>query len=231
MKKSDVKAILLACLPILFESVVYFISKLSPLSVTVLSSEFDNNLPFIPFFACFYYLWFLFLLLIPFILNRYGKKYFLKYVSISFICVILGAIVFIFYPTTIDHGVNLDEYKSIFTYLVRFIYFTDSPNLCCLPSMHCALSFIFIYNSLRVKEMKWYYKVLITFASLGIVASTLFIKQHVIWDVYAAIVVVIISILIDRFTNVSKLVNKIVDKAEGLIDKLFEKTKLGNLFK
>ena len=79
--------------------------------------------------------------------------------------------------------------------------------------------------------MKWYYKVLITFASFGIVASTLFIKQHVIWDVYAAVGVVLISILIDKYTNIGKFVEKVCDKAEKIIDKLLEKTKLSKLFK
>ncbi len=231
MKKEDVKALIFALIPIAFESIIYFLCKLSPLEVTVLSSEFDNNLPFIPFFACFYYLWFLFLLVIPFVLNRMDRKYFLKYVTLTVICIVIGGLIFIFYPTTIDHGVNLDEYKSIFTYLVRFIYFTDEPNLCCLPSMHCTLSFIFIYTSLRAKEMKWYYKLLITLSSFGIVASTLFIKQHVIWDVYAAVALFAVAVLIDKFTNIGKYVENKVKKIEVLLDKLIAKTKLGNKLK
>ena len=223
MKKEDVKAIIFALLLILFESGVYFLCKLSPIEPTILTSSFDEKLPFVPFFACFYYLWYIYLLLIPFVLNRIGKKYFLKYASITIICVLIGALVFIFFPTTINRGIDLNNYKSIFTYVVKFIYFTDTPNLCCLPSMHCAMSFIFIYMAFKAKEMKWYYKVSIIITSLGIVASTLFIKQHVIWDVYAAIVLSIISILIARCANINQFIDKKISKIEKYVDKRLEK--------
>ena len=228
MKKEDIKVLIFAVLLILFESVVFFGCKLSPIKHTVLSSNFDDNLPFVPFFACFYYLWYIYLLLIPFILNRLNKKSFFRYSSLTIICVIMGAIVFVLFPTTINREVNINEYHSIFAYLVRFIYFTDTPNLCCLPSMHCALSFIFIYTSLKTKEMKWYYKVLITLTSLGIVASTLFIKQHVIWDVFAAIVVVTICILIDKYTNIGNYIGKRFNYVSKIISEKIFKTKLGN---
>ena len=231
MKKDDVKVLIFAFLLILFESIVFFGCKLSPVKYTVLSSEFDNNLPFIPFFVCFYYLWYIYLLLIPFVLNRLNRKSFFRYSSITIICVILGALVFIFFPTTINRGINLDDYHSIFVYFIRFIYLSDTPNLCCLPSMHCALSFIFIYTSLRTKEMKWYYKALITLTSLGIVASTLFIKQHVIWDVYAAIVVVTICILIDKYTDIGNYIGKRFNYLSKKISEKIFKTKLGSKFK
>ena len=206
--------------------------KLSPLKATVLSSTFDDNLPFIPFFSCFYYLWYLYLLIIPFILNRINKKYFLKYASITTISILMGALVFIFFPTTINRGINLNDYEpSIFIYIVKFIYFSDTPNLCCLPSMHCALSFVFIFSTIYAKEMKWYNKIIITITSLLIVASTLFIKQHVIWDAYAALGLVIIAILIDKYTNVGKFIEKRFLVLEGRIEKLLSKTKFGKELK
>jgi len=231
MKKEDLKALVFALLLVLFESIVYFLCKFSPISVNILTSEFDAKLPLIPFFACFYYLWYIYLFLIPFILNRIDKKQFFKYASITVICILIGALIFIFFPTTFDRGVDLNNYKSIFTYLVKFIYFTDTPNLCCLPSMRCALSFIFIYISLKTKDLKWYYKLLITITSLGIVASTLLIKQHVIWDVFAAILVVIISILIDKYTNIGNIIENKLKFVEKLIEKIFVKTKLDNKLK
>lgn len=217
MKKEDIRVLIFAALLVLFESVVYFLCKLSPLKLTVLGSSFDDKLPFIPFFACFYYLWYVYLFLIPLILNRVNKKYFFKYASTTVICILLGALIFILYPTTINRGVELNNYKSIFTYIVKFIYMTDNPNLCCLPSMHCALSFIFIYSTFKAKELKGSYKILIAITSLAIIASTLFIKQHVIWDVIAAFIVVTISIIIDKFVNLDKF-----------IEKIFEKIKIGN---
>lgn len=208
MKKEYLKVIVFSIFLVLFESFVYFICKLSPIDVTVITSSFDQKLPLIPFFCLFYYLWYIYLFLIPFIMYKVNPNYFYKYASITIITVLVGAIIFILFPTTIERGVNINEVKSIFKYPLKFIYFTDTPNLCCLPSMHCALAYIFMYMALSTKELKIPYKIMITLSSLGIVLSTLFIKQHVIWDVLAAILLIIISLIIDKFTKIDKFVQK-----------------------
>ena len=51
MKKEDIRVLIFAALLVLFESVVYFLCKLSPLKLTVLGSSFDDKLPF---FMSFY---------------------------------------------------------------------------------------------------------------------------------------------------------------------------------
>lgn len=208
MKKEYIKVLIFALALIAFESAIYMLCKLSPLKITVLSSTFDDKLPFIPIFSIFYYLWYIYLFFIPLILYHFNKEHLFKYASITIFSIIIGGIIFVLFPTTINRGVNLDNYKSIFTYLVRFIYFTDTPNYCCLPSMHCALSFIAIYMILKVKDLKLPYKLLIIIGAFGIIASTLFIKQHVIWDVIAALVLVVVSIIIDRFTKFNKFIEK-----------------------
>ena len=231
MKKEDFKALIIAFLLILLESGSYFLCKLSPIPRTLLTSSFDDKLPFVPFFVCFYFLWYLFLLIIPFVLYKHEKKYLVRYASIDIICVIIASLIFIFFPTLIIRNVDVNNYKTIFIYPVKFIYFTDTPDLCCLPSMHCAMSFIFMYTALKIKEMKWYYKALIIFASFGIIASTLLIKQHVIWDVYAAIAVVVLSILLDRYTKVGEYFRNKVEELDKYIDKKVSKTKLGSKLK
>lgn len=208
MKKEDLKALIFAGLLLAFETIAYFGCKFSPFKLTILTSSFDAKLPFIPAFSIFYYLWYVYLLLIPFVLYKVNKKRMFEYAKIVVISVLLASIIFIFFPTTIERGVNLIECHSIFEYIVKFIYFTDTPNLCCLPSMHCVLCFIFIYMSLKTKELKWYYKLFFVLTSLGIVASTLFIKQHVIWDVFAAIAVVTISVIISKFSKLDQVLEK-----------------------
>ena len=208
MKKDDIKALIFAIGLVIFESIVYFLCKFSPFETTLLTSEFDNNLPFIPAFCLLYSLWFIYLILIPFILYKFDIKRFFKYISITIICIIIGGLVFFFYPTTIARNVDLSNTNIIFKLILKVIYFIDTPILCCLPSMHCVLCYIYIYTSLRAKNLKWYYKMLIVTTSLGIVASTLFIKQHIIDDAIAAIFVVIIAIIIDKFTNLDKFISK-----------------------
>ena len=70
--------------------------------------------------------------------------------------------------------------------------------------MHCTLCFIFIYLTLKLKDFKWYYKLLVIITNTLIIVSTLLIKQHVIWDVLAALLLVIICNKIDRKFNLSE---------------------------
>jgi len=212
MKKEDLKVLLLALALVLFESVIYFLCKLSPLEPLILTSSIDKKIPFVAIFCLIYSLWYIYLFLIPFIIYKCDKKSLFKYTSITIICVIVAAIVFIFFPTTIERNVDLSGVNPILKLILNVIYYMDTPNLCCLPSMHCALSYIFIYMSLKTKNLKWYYKLIIIITSLGIVASTMFIKQHVIWDALAAIVLVIISIIIDKFTNIDKFIEEKFEK-------------------
>lgn len=219
MKKEDIKALLLAASLIVFESIIYFICKLSPIKVTVLTSSFDEKLPFVAAFCLLYSLWFIYLLLIPFVIYKHEKKNLFKYTSITAISILLAAVIFIFFPTTIVRDVNLDGVNPVFKLILTVIYFMDTPNLCCLPSMHCALCYIFIYMVLKTHNLKWYYKALFVVTSLGIVASTMFIKQHVIWDVLAAIPLIIISVAIDKFVPLSKFIEEKYEKINFVKEK------------
>jgi len=212
MKKEDIKVLIMILGLVILETVVFFVCKFSPIEPTLLESSFDNNLPFVSWFGILYCLWYIYLFLIPYLFYKKDRKCFFKYFSITIICIIIAAFVFILYPTTVNRNVNFENTNLIMKYVLKFIYFMDTPALCCLPSMHCVLSFNFIYLSLKVKDLKWYYKFLICVTSIGIAFSTLFIKQHVIWDVYAAIAVIILGILIDKFVDLDKFIEKKFDK-------------------
>ena len=79
---------------------------------------------------------------------------------------------------------------DIFSQLVRFIYSVDAPvNL--FPSIHCLESWCCIRAAYKMnfktEKRTNYYRVATILMSLGIFASTLFIKQHVIADVFGGI--------------------------------------------
>ncbi len=196
MKKEYIKVIIFIIGLIALESISYFLAKLSPIEATLLTSSFDSALPLVPFFVFFYYSWYILLFVVPLIFYLKDREKIFKYAATSVICIVISFLVFFFFPTTI---VRPDiEVTNVSTFLLNFIYFTDTPALNCLPSMHCALCYLFIYFSFKVKNVKWYYKVLIIIDSLLVVASTMFIKQHVIWDALAALALVAISIILNK---------------------------------
>ena len=73
-------------------------------------------------------------------------------------------------------------------WLVRFIYQMDAPvNL--FPSIHCLESWCAIHAAFAMKKMPKWYRLVTVVMSLGVFASTLFIKQHVILDMFGGIAV------------------------------------------
>ena len=64
----------------------------------------------------------------------------------------------------------------------------DAPvNL--FPSIHCLESWCAIHAAFTMKKMPNWYRLVTVVMSLGVFASTLFIKQHVILDMFGGIAV------------------------------------------
>ena len=172
----------------IFQSLIYFITKLFQNNPVYLNNAIDDRIPFIPYFVIFYVMWYLFLILIPLLILKYNKKVFDKYIVVSIVYAILEGIIFILFPTTMNRQPLV--VTDISTWIVDIIYKVDTPVCNLFPSAHCAFSILFIISILDVKEIKKEYKVLIIISSLLIILSTVFIKQHVVVDVLGALLIV-----------------------------------------
>ena len=154
----------------------------------ILHVPFDDMIPFCEYFVIPYYLWFAFIaagmLFIAFAdaVTCYRMAVFL----------ITGMTAFLIISTIYPNGLNLRPSvfprDNVFTDLVRTMYETDTPTNV-LPSLH-------VYNSIGIhlalcatprldsaKWIRWASGILTTL----IVLSTLFIKQHSVLDVIAAL--------------------------------------------
>lgn len=172
----------------IFQSLIYFITKLFQGNPVYLNNAIDDRIPFIPSFVIFYVMWYLFLILIPLLILKYNKKVFDKYIVVSIVYAILEGIIFILFPTTMNRQPLV--VTDISTWIVDIIYKVDTPVCNLFPSAHCAFSILFIISILDVKEIKKEYKILIIISSLLIILSTVFIKQHVVVDVLGALLIV-----------------------------------------
>lgn len=172
----------------IFQSLIYFITKLFQNNPVYLNNAIDDRIPFIPSFVVFYVMWYLFLILIPLLILKYNKKVFDKYIVVSIVYAILEGIIFILFPTTMNRQPLV--VTDISTWIVDIIYKVDTPVCNLFPSAHCAFSILFIISILDVKEIKKEYKILIIISSLLIILSTVFIKQHVVVDVLGALLIV-----------------------------------------
>ena len=205
MKKIEVKPILISLCLIIFQSLIYLISKQIQGTPNIIGGVIDNKIPFIVYFIMPYVIWYLMLFIV---LYKKDKNIFTKYILSYIIITIISNIIFIIYPTTVLRE-NLNG-TNIFYIITKFIYQIDTPALNCFPSLHCGISMLWILFITNIKKSNKT-KILIITISILIMSSTLLIKQHVLIDLVSGN---IIAILIYLFINKT---NKLTTKTKELL--------------
>ena len=121
-----------------------------------------------------------------------------EYAYVYCICGIISTIIFFIIPTTVTRAIVEDN--NISNKVVRYIYTLDNPPLNCFPSLHALESMLWImYVGLNTKFSKKI-RFIISFICIGIILSTLFIKQHSIVDIFGAFLVLTLGY------NLSKII-------------------------
>lgn len=195
INKDNLKPILIIIVLIIFQTIFYFSNKLIQGPPIVIGSKYDKVIPFIELFVIFYCIWFIFLFFIPLIIYNDNKKTFIRYCLSYILIVLISNLIFAFYPTTIIRP----EPKFIIT---KLIYLIDSPPVNCFPSLHCALSMLWILYIIELRDINLKNKIIYITLCITIIASTLFIKQHVIIDVISGIIIAIIPYYLIKLLNV-----------------------------
>ena len=156
----------------------------------------DDKIPFCEYFIVFYCLWYPFLVLTglyQLIKNADGFKRYMYFIMIGFSASMIICVIF---PNGQNLRPDVFPRNNFFTWLVQQIYDVDT-NTNVLPSMHvvgCIAACCSIINSNGIKKpwIKWGAVVLGVLISI----STLFVKQHSVLDIIAAIILCIPIILI-----------------------------------
>ena len=205
MKKIEVKPIIIAILLIVFQSILYALSKVFCITPHIIGNKIDSYIPFTLIFIIPYVFWYFMLFLIPYKMYKEDKNNLYKYILTNVIVVIVSNIIFTIYPTMVIRpeltGTNI-LYK-----ITKFIYWIDTPALNCCPSIHCGFSMLFILHILSSKKHTKKFKIFTLITSILIMLSTLFIKQHVLIDlILGNIIATIVFLIIKKET---KLTNKI----------------------
>lgn len=158
----------------------------------VIHVALDDYIPFCEYFIIPYFLWFGYV--------AWGIGYFyLKNKDEYFrLCTMLftGMTIFLIVSTIYPNGHYLRpttfERDNIFVWMVRWLYSTDTPtNL--FPSIH-------VYNSIAVNIAVWHSenfknRKVVRFGSaflmMSIILSTMFLKQHSVFDVVTGIIMAV----------------------------------------
>ena len=168
----------------------YYLEKNVTSNYYVIHSPLDDYIPFIEYFIVPYLLWFAFIAVILGYFFFTDKRGFYKLTIFLF----TGMTLFLIICTVFPNGQHLRpvvfERSNIFVDMVQELYRTDTPTNV-LPSIHVFNSIgvsIAVAHSNTLKKLKWVQISAYVLAGL-IILSTMFLKQHSVTDVIAAIVI------------------------------------------
>ena len=155
----------------------------------LIHSPLDDYIPFVEYFVVPYLLWFAFIFVTAVYIFFTDKKGFYKFAAF----LITGMTAFLIICTLFPNGQNLRPavfaHENIFTDLVRGIYTADTPTNV-LPSIHVFNSlgacFAIAHSESLKKKRAVQYSAYIL--AVLIILSTVFLKQHSVTDVFAAMV-------------------------------------------
>ncbi len=175
------------------------------LSTHNLTTALDNRIPFVPPFIIVYLGCFLFWI-VEFLNSAKNKEVYSKFLIASLFGGVVCFICFVFFPVEMSRPEIIGT--DVFSFLIRLAYGIDRPiNL--LPSMHCFASWLcFIMTRSQKSSSKMH--IIFSFVICVLIClSTLFVKQHIVLDVFAGILLAEISYLFTKIRNVNEPAKKI----------------------
>ncbi len=159
------------------------------LSYNPVESALDAKIPFCEYFVPAYYFWFVFLIGIHVYTGFFDIPAFKKLMYFIIITYTVTSVIYILYPTKQELRPAEFARDNIFVMIVKGLYdFDTNTNVC--PSLHVIGSFAVLFTSWHCRRFRtfWWQLGFIS-ATVLICLSTVFLKQHSIIDIWAALAV------------------------------------------
>ena len=153
----------------------------------VMHVRLDDRIPFNEYFVIPYLLWFLYVAgtLVYFFFASKHEYY--RLCTFLFTGMTVSLLVCTFFPNGTDLRVPVDSHKNFCSFLVSLVHTADtSTNV--FPSIHVYNSIgvhLSVMHSEQLKEKKWIRRISFVLM-VSIIASTMFLKQHSVFDVITA---------------------------------------------
>jgi len=174
-----------------------------------LVTDLDNAIPFLKIFAIPYLLWYPFIIITLIYLCLNHRKIYYKAIATLVIGMLLSYLTFFLFQTTVPRPQLSGD--DILTKIVQGIYERDKPYNC-FPSIHVLNSYAIMIGIRKSKCKNQIINVSVYLTGLLIILSTVFIKQHVILDLFLGLQLAeMIYRTVDNFS---------VEKWLGLIKKI-----------
>lgn len=188
-----------ARMPLLFLVIInllaYYGSRLIPLQMAPLNMQLplDGRIPFRQEWIIIYILAYLQWVVGYVLIARESREHCRRVLTGEMIAKLICMVLFVVLPTRIERPQV--EGRGLCAFLVRLIYATDAPiNL--FPSIHCLESWICFRGAVGMKRVPRWYAPAMLVLTLLVFASTVLVKQHVLVDIPAGILVGEVGLLL-----------------------------------
>lgn len=209
MKKLEKKPIFLSIVLVIFESILYFVSKILQGEAHVMNGTIDNIIPFCVYFIIPYCFWYLLIFYIPYYYYKKDKDLFNKFYVSYVLIIIIANIFYLVYPSTVIRPEVSGN--GILYWITNVIFTIDTPAINCFPSLHCGVITLMLLSSLESNKLSNNHKLFMGVCMLIICASTLFIKQHAFIDAIGGITLTtIVYLLISKCNKLLNYTKKIL---------------------
>jgi membrane-associated phospholipid phosphatase len=180
---------LLAC--VILNTIVYSGNRLVPkyrfFDVSI--PGIDDQIPLWTWMITFYVFSYVFWVVGFIIIGRENKKVCYEMLSGEMIAKSICLAFFFVMPTEmVDWPSGQFEINNVFDWTTQLIYDMDEPNNL-FPSIHCLESWVVTRGAFRCKKPKNWYKIYCVIITLGIFASTVLVRQHVVIDILGGVLV------------------------------------------
>ncbi|MCH1627331.1 phosphatase PAP2 family protein [Ferdinandcohnia quinoae] len=188
MKKYIKKApylLFLLVIPLL--AIIYTLLNNRANNAVDISTTFDQAIPFLPIFIIPYIIWYayIFCYLIYFCFK--DTTVFIKSLILITMGELVCFVIYYFFQTTVPRPTLSGD--GFLTMLVQWIYSNDQPYNC-FPSIHVLTTFVIMLASINIKNKHILNTISIHVIGSLIILSTLFVKQHVIFDMIGSMLLV-----------------------------------------
>lgn len=160
------------------------------------SCPLDDKIPFCEYFLIPYLFWFVFLVGIHIYTLLYDTESFKKLMKFIIVSYSITMLIYILFPNCQELRPMVFERDNIFTrFIKRFYQFDTNTNVC--PSIHVTGSvavMLCAWNSRHFHSAGW--RITFCLTAFLISISTVFLKQHSLVDIIAAIPICVIAYLV-----------------------------------
>lgn len=189
--KLDKKYLKLILSLLISQALIYALVKFVQGNPYLVHSYLDDKIPFVNKFVWIYNLWYPYLFVSLYFVYKNNKDQFLHFLFSTALGTIICDIIFIILPTYVVRPAITGTGLSAF--LLDVTYYFDTPALNCFPSAHCLFCFIYIITIIFSKNISKTFKAFTIITNTLIILSTLFIKQHSLFDVMGSFIIAIIA--------------------------------------